>query len=179
METISVLTRFYPHHSRTLSLETIKKKVMKQSSGPVPIQRCKHYIIIILLLFYFYFLISHINPLQEVTSACFSHYMPVLSLPFHAGSVPVGRGTIYHMILYAYVLWRSSIESLHSHASPATDIFSQLIFTPFFTHSCFYSIAAYWAFGNYCCCVSLLGGSAIRCQWCSLDPLSIKETEWL
>ena len=35
-----------------------------------------------------------INPLQEVTSACFSHYMLVLSLPFHAGSVRVGMGTI-------------------------------------------------------------------------------------
>ena len=34
-----------------------------------------------LLLVYFIitiiFLISHINPLQEVTSACFSHYMPI------------------------------------------------------------------------------------------------------
>ena len=81
---------------------------------------------------YFYFKSAIINPLQEVTSACFSHYMLVLSLPFHPGSVLVGRGTIHHMLLYAYVLWRSSIESLHSHASPATYIFSQLIFTPFF-----------------------------------------------
>ena len=40
--------------------------------------------------FFSFFLISHINPLQEVTSACFSYYMPVLSLPFHAGSVRVG-----------------------------------------------------------------------------------------
>ena len=45
--------------------------------------------------FFFFFLISHIKPLQEVTSACFFHYRPVLSLPFHAGSVRVGRGTIY------------------------------------------------------------------------------------
>ena len=73
-----------------------------------------------------------------------------------------------HMYCEGHPLNLSTL-TLHRPQTSSHNWFSHI----FFTHFCMYSIAVYRTVGNYCCCFSLLGGSAIRCQWCSLDPLGI------
>ena len=102
-----------------------------------------------------------------------SHYQTTtggdlsILFPLHAGFEPslpcwLSAGWKGYYIMW-YYMHMSSIESLHSHASPATDISPN-----WFSHICMYSIATCSIFVNCYCCILLQSGSTIRCQWCSL-----------
>ena len=95
------------------------------------------------------------------------HYMPVLSLPFHAGSVRKGYYISYDTI--CNLPWISPLSRFtgHRHLLP-------IDFHSFFSHVLATTVAPpIGHLETISCCVSLLGGSAIRCQWYSLDPPSI------
>ena len=120
-------------------------------------------------LFYFYF-IFFIQPLSIHCRRWPQHAFPITCW-FWAYPSTLAKG--YYISWYYMHMYCEgnplNISTLTLH-QPQT--FSHL----FLTHFCMCSIADWilWrTFGNYCCCVSLLGGNAIRCQWCSLDPLDI------